>query len=143
MLFRFIFLICFSGFLITASAETLDVYPFTSTHDAARFANLTQTIRCVVCQNQNIADSEAPLANDLREKIYEMIRDHQSDQAIKDYLIKRYGDFILLKPRLTHLTWLLWFGPFLFLGTTLLFFIRFFIRSFFFASHGLDRRSRA
>lgn len=105
-----------------------NMYAFTSQEDALRFENLTKEIRCVVCQNQNIADSHAPLANDLREKIYLMVKDQQSDEKIKDYLVKRYGEYILLEPRFNSLTWLLWLFPFI--GICLIFLFMFhFIRA--------------
>lgn len=78
-----------------------------------RFQLLTQEIRCVVCQNQSIADSNAPLAKDLREKIYRMILEKKSDDEIKNYLVKRYGEFILFKPRLNASTLILWLFPLL------------------------------
>ena len=92
-----------------ASAE--DTYPFSSPYAAQRFQTLTQEIRCVVCQNQNIADSNAPLASDLRTKIYRMVVNKKSDAEIKDYLVKRYGEFILLEPTFSKLSWLLWMFP--------------------------------
>lgn len=88
-------------------------YPFTSASDNLRFQSLTKEIRCVVCQNQNIADSNAPLANDLRNKVYAMILEKKSDQEVKNYLVTRYGEFILLRPRLNTLTVFLWLFPFL------------------------------
>jgi len=111
---------------VNAQAEQSN-YPFTSAQDAQRFDTLTQEIRCVVCQNQSIADSGAPLAHDLREKIYHMVNAHQSDEEIKNYLVQRYGEFILLKPRLNQHTFLLWGFPFLALFFILLF-IFYFIR---------------
>lgn len=110
----------------TAQAEQFN-YPFTAPQDAQRFHALTQEIRCVVCQNQSIADSNAPLAHDLREKVYRMINEQQSDAEIKDYLVKRYGEFILLKPRLNQHTFLLWGFP-VFALLLILFFIFCFIR---------------
>jgi cytochrome c-type biogenesis protein CcmH len=100
-------------FSTASHAADQDIYHFTSAADAARFQSLTKEIRCVVCQNQNIADSNAPLANDLREKIYKMVLDHQSNDEIENYLVKRYGEFILLNPRLNKLTIALWTFPFL------------------------------
>jgi cytochrome c-type biogenesis protein CcmH len=94
-----------------AHAATEDTYSFTSSADAARFQALTSTIRCVVCQNQSINDSNAPLANDLREKVYRMVLAHQSDDEIKSWLVKRYGEFILLEPRFNKLTIMLWLFP--------------------------------
>lgn len=78
-----------------------------------RFQLLTKEIRCVVCQNQSIADSEAPLAGDLRMKVKTMLNEGKSNAQIKDYLVARYGEFILFKPRLKASTWLLWFFPFI------------------------------
>jgi cytochrome c-type biogenesis protein CcmH len=89
-----------------------------SQSNAARYTTFTKEVRCVVCQNQNLADSTAPLANDLREKIYNMILEKKSDEEIKDYLVKRYGEFILLRPRFNKLTIFLWLFPLLGLGFT-------------------------
>ena len=96
-----------------AFSTPTDLYPFTRPNDAERFYALTQTIRCVVCQNQNINDSNAPLANDLRAKVYKMILENQSDAAIETYLVHRYGDFILLQPRFNPITAALWLIPFI------------------------------
>jgi len=104
-----------------AFAATQELYPFTSAKDATRFQNITKEIRCVVCQNQNIADSNAPLANDLRAKIYQMILDKKSSKEIKTYLVKRYGEFILLRPRVNKATIFLWSFPFLAFIFTLIF----------------------
>lgn len=111
---------------ITATyAVAPDSYPFTSAEDAARFDGLTKEIRCVVCQNQSIADSNAPLAKDLRLKIYNMVTEKKSDTDIENYLVQRYGDFILLKPRLNKLTAFLWIFPFAGLSLIFLFLFRF------------------
>lgn len=85
-------------------------------HNQQRLTKLTHEIRCIVCQNQSIADSEAPLAKDLRQKIASMIENQASDADIKDYLVKRYGESILLNPRLTPATLFLWLFPFFSLG---------------------------
>ncbi|BDB26636.1 cytochrome c biogenesis protein [Cupriavidus sp. TA19] len=79
----------------------------------ARVHALSNELRCLVCQNQTLADSNADLAVDLRRQIREQLRGGASDQAVKDYLAQRYGDFVLYKPPLRPLTWLLWFGPLL------------------------------
>lgn len=81
----------------------------------ARYERLTNQTRCLVCQNQTIADSNASLAADLRVQIKEMIQAGKSDQQILDFLTARYGDFVLYKPPVAPRTWLLWGGPFLFL----------------------------
>lgn len=78
-----------------------------------RARNLSQELRCMVCQNQSIDDSDAPLARDLRLLVRERLQDGYSDRQVMDYLIERYGDFVLLKPRLTAHTALLWALPML------------------------------
>lgn len=88
-------------------------HTFTNPEDASRYHVLTQEIRCLVCQNQNIADSNAPLANDLREKVYQMVLQQKSDDEIKSYMVKRYGEFILLNPRFNPTTAILWGFPLL------------------------------
>jgi cytochrome c-type biogenesis protein CcmH len=89
------------------------LYTFHSTQEEQRFSALTKEIRCVVCQNQSIADSAAPLASDLRDKVYQMINTHKTDAEIESYLVKRYGEFILFKPPVHRETLLLWFFPLL------------------------------
>lgn len=107
-------IVIFSSFSHAYAADYhYDRYPFTSAADASRFQDLIKEIRCVVCQNQSIADSNAPLAQDLRTKIYRLIKKHQSNQQVKDYLVKRYGDFILLQPRFDAKSALLWLFPIL------------------------------
>lgn len=115
-------------FLLPAYASNENPYAFTLEQHRSRFQTLIKEIRCVVCQNQNIADSNAPLANDLRNKVYEMIIHHQSDEEIKNYLVKRYGEFILLRPRFTKLTAMLWFFPLLGLIMTGMFIYRYIVK---------------
>lgn len=90
-----------------------------------RYYDLTKEIRCVVCQNQNIADSNAPLAIDLRNKVLQMINDNKSNDEIKTYLVKRYGEFILLRPRFIATNFLLWCFPLLALSIAGYFLYRF------------------
>jgi cytochrome c-type biogenesis protein CcmH len=89
-----------------------------------RVMELAGTLRCLVCQNQTIADSPAELAVDLKKQIREKMKQGQSDREIIDYLVARYGDFVLYRPPLKGSTILLWFGPLLFLaaGLTALFY---------------------
>lgn len=86
-------------------------YPFEDVENAARFEQLAEDLRCPKCQNQNLADSNAPVAADLRDKVYELMQDGQSDQEIVDYLVARYGDFVRYKPPFRFDTFLLWAGP--------------------------------
>jgi cytochrome c-type biogenesis protein CcmH len=78
----------------------------------ARLKSLESQLRCLVCQNQTLAESEAPLAADLRKEVRELAVAGKSDDDIRAYLVARYGDFVLYKPPLEPITWLLWFGPF-------------------------------
>jgi cytochrome c-type biogenesis protein CcmH len=80
-----------------------------------RYLNLIREIRCPLCQNESIADSEAPVAADLRREVRRLMGEGSSDDEIKDFLSARYGDFVLYRPRLNEATWALWAGPFLFL----------------------------
>ncbi len=77
----------------------------------ARMLRITAELRCLVCQNQTIADSHAELAEDLREEVRGLLRKGSSDQQVVDYMTARYGDFVLYRPALQPKTWLLWFGP--------------------------------
>lgn len=81
----------------------------------ARLKHLAVELRCLVCQNQTLADSNAPLAEDLRREVREMIAKNMSDQEITDFLVQRYGDFVLYRPPVKATTTLLWIGPFLLL----------------------------
>lgn len=76
---------------------------------------IAEELRCLVCQNQTIADSSAPLAVDLKNQVREKLEQGMSDKDILDYMVQRYGDFVLYRPPVKVTTWLLWFGPFLLL----------------------------
>ncbi|MGK0297256.1 MAG: cytochrome c-type biogenesis protein CcmH [Gammaproteobacteria bacterium] len=80
-----------------------------------RYQQLLDELRCLVCQNQTLADSHADLAQDLRSQVYGMVSDGQTNQVIVDYLVTRYGNFVLYRPPLNPYTVLLWFGPFILL----------------------------
>jgi cytochrome c-type biogenesis protein CcmH len=77
----------------------------------ARMMRISQELRCLVCQNQTIADSHADLAVDLREEVRVMLRKGESDEQVLKYMTDRYGDFVLYRPPVKATTWLLWFGP--------------------------------
>ena len=81
----------------------------------ARLKAMSQELRCLVCQNSTLADSDAPLAEDLRNEIRGQMRAGKSDQEIVDYLVARYGDFVRYRPPVNNATAILWFGPFLLL----------------------------
>ncbi len=109
----FIFFITFFIYQQGIAAE--DYYTFNSQNDKQRFASLTAQLRCLVCQNQTLAESNAPLATDLRDQIYQRINAGQSDKTITDYLVSRYGNFILYQPPFDKATLVLWLAPFVML----------------------------
>jgi cytochrome c-type biogenesis protein CcmH len=84
---------------------------FSDPQHEARYFNLIDKLRCLVCQNQNLADSNAELAKDLRDKTYEMIVSGRTDEEITDFMVGRYGEFVLYEPPLNIHTLLLWFAP--------------------------------
>jgi len=89
-----------------------------------RVMTLASELRCLVCQNQTLADSNAPLAEDLRNQVREKMRQGTSDSEIVDYMVARYGDFVLYRPPLKLTTLLLWFGPLLLLAGGFLVLVR-------------------
>jgi cytochrome c-type biogenesis protein CcmH len=91
----------------------VDPLPFRDRAEEVRFQNLTRQLRCLVCQNESLNDSAAPLAADLRRDVFEQMRAGRSDAEIKAWLTARYSDFVLYDPPLRAGTWLLWFGPLL------------------------------
>lgn len=89
----------------------IDTYEFENEADRQRYRTLVEELRCPKCQNQNIADSNAPIAMDLRAEIYRMLEEGRSNDEIIEHLVLRYGDFVRYKPPLDARTFLLWFGP--------------------------------
>jgi cytochrome c-type biogenesis protein CcmH len=85
-----------------------------------RVTHLAEELRCLVCQNQTIADSQAPLAIDLKNQMREKLAQGLPERDVIEFMVQRYGDFVLYRPPLKPRTWLLWFGPFLLLGFGLL-----------------------
>jgi len=84
---------------------------FASQQQQERFNKLTEELRCLVCQNQNLADSDAPLAHDLRREVHEMVLAGRTNEQIKQFLVTRYGDFVLYRPPVQKNTYLLWLAP--------------------------------
>jgi len=89
----------------------VEVLEFSSERQEQRYLDLIDELRCMVCQNQNLADSTADLAKDLRERTYQMVRTGKTDSQIIEYMVARYGDFVIYRPPLKASTYLLWFGP--------------------------------
>ncbi len=89
----------------------IDVYDFDSPRQEAQYRGLIEELRCPKCQNQNLAGSDAPIAQDLKQKTYDMVKDGRSDAEIRAFMQERYGDFISYKPPVRPSTWILWFFP--------------------------------
>jgi len=98
------------GLPMLASAA-IDTYEFKDDATRDRFAVLAAELRCPKCQNQNIADSNSPIAKDLRDELHRMLQSSASDQEIIDFMVTRYGEFVLYRPRMSEQTYLLWYGP--------------------------------
>ena len=114
---NFIFLLLLlllPSFLPAAAQNTSQqFYSFDSPMLQQRFEHITEELRCLVCQNESIADSNAPLAKDLREQVYRKLKEGYGEDEIKTYLVDRYGQFILFKPAFNASTTILWIFPFL------------------------------
>jgi len=111
---RFFILVLLS---ITSAYAAIDTYEFKDKGKELRFHELSADMRCPKCQNQNLADSNAAIATDLKQKIYLMLEADKSDTEIIDYMVARYGDFVLYEPRFNAQNVVLWLGP----GALLLF----------------------
>ena len=94
-----------------ANAQVADVYSFETTQQEQRFQNLIEELRCPKCQNQNIADSNAPISKDMRAEVYRRMRAGESNDEIVDALVDRFGEFILYRPQVEKRTLLLWATP--------------------------------
>ena len=109
---------CLAATLVFFAFSALAQEPlvFDDPEQETRYKELTGELRCVVCQNQNLADSDAPLAQDLRKEIYNMMQAGQSNEQIKTFLVDRYGDFVLYRPAMEGNTLALWLMPGVLLG---------------------------
>lgn len=90
----------------------IDTYEFKDDVTRERFKHLTFELRCPKCQNQNLQDSNSPIASDLRNEVYKMLQDGNADSEIVDFMVARYGEFVLYRPPVNETTYILWYGPF-------------------------------
>jgi cytochrome c-type biogenesis protein CcmH len=110
-------MIAISALLISGLCfAAIDTYEFSSDEGRERFRVLNNELRCPKCQNQNLADSNSPIASDLRREVHRMIEEGKTDDQIMDFMVSRYGEFVLYKPRKSNTTWALWYGPFVLLS---------------------------
>ncbi|WP_245573513.1 cytochrome c-type biogenesis protein [Marinimicrobium agarilyticum] len=105
---------CLLAFLLVSSLgaqAAVDVRQFDNEADRERYQSFIDELRCPKCQNQNLAGSDAPIAKDLRDQVYRLIEDGRSDKEIIDFMVERYGEYVLYRPSLTPSTLVLWAGP--------------------------------
>lgn len=103
---------CMLLLISSVAFAAIDTYEFKDEASRERFQQLVAELRCPKCQNQNLADSNSPIASDLRREVYKMVETGESDEQIVDFMVARYGEFVLYRPRVTSNTWVLWYGPF-------------------------------
>jgi cytochrome c-type biogenesis protein CcmH len=94
-----------------ANASPVETFQFRDEVTKIRFQALSKELRCPKCQNQNLADSNSPIAADLRRELYELLQQGKADSEIVNFMVSRYGEFVLYRPRISSLTYILWFGP--------------------------------
>jgi cytochrome c-type biogenesis protein CcmH len=114
----------FCAALSTPARAAIEVYQFESAQMEADYNKLIAELRCLVCQNQNLAGSDAELAHDLRRETYEMLSQGKSPQQVVEFMVQRYGDFVLYRPQFKSTTYLLWLGPFLLIIGVLVLLVR-------------------
>ena len=110
---------------VNSFASTIETFKFDNAEQEALYQSLIVELRCLVCQNQSIADSNAELAQDMRRKTYELIMAGKSEREIMDFMAERYGDFMLYRPPMEPMTYVLWFGPAIVLVVGFIFAMRF------------------
>lgn len=115
---------CMLYLCIISSNYAEEIYPFDNKKQEVQFQYLLKELRCPVCQNQDLADSNAEVAKDLRNEVYKMVVANKTDDEIISYLTSRFGDFILFKPQIKAATLLLWFGPLFFVLIGIIIFIK-------------------
>ncbi len=93
------------------NASPVETFEFKDEVTKIRFQALSKELRCPKCQNQNLADSNSPIAADLRRELYNLLQQGKADSEIVDFMVNRYGEFVLYRPRVSSLTYILWFGP--------------------------------
>jgi len=111
-----LFLLCYA----LVAAAVIETYEFSSPELEARYRALSQELRCPKCQNQNIADSNAPIAQDLRKQLYQQLEAGASDAEILEYMVARYGEFVRYRPEMAGPTLILWLAPVLLLALAVL-----------------------
>jgi cytochrome c-type biogenesis protein CcmH len=103
--------------LLAAFANAaIETYEFATEEQRQRYLDFTRELRCPKCQNQNLADSNSPIAADLRRELYRLLDEGKNDDEIVDFMVQRYGDYVLYRPPLESRTWFLWLAPLMMLA---------------------------
>ena len=110
-----IFLIALA-FISSSLLANIDLYEFSTEENQLRYRVLTKELRCPKCQNQDIADSNAPIAADMRREVHRLLEEGQDDDSIVSFMVDRFGEFVHYKPQVKPATYLLWYGPWALLG---------------------------
>lgn len=97
--------------MATLAHAVVETYDFSREEDRARYQRFTYELRCPKCQNQNLADSNAPIAADLRRELHRLLEEGRNDDEIVEFMVQRYGEYVLYRPRLEPRTWILWGAP--------------------------------
>ncbi len=117
-------IVLLSGSFSQRVQATIETYDFDDPQLEQRFKKLVAELRCPKCQNQNLADSDSDLSKDLKQIVYEKVKNGETDEQILQFMKERYGEFILFKPELNQSNAFLWVGPIIFLILVLVFFLR-------------------
>jgi len=95
----------------SVTASPVETFEFNDEVTKIRFQELSKELRCPKCQNQNLADSNSPISADLRRELYELLQQGKADSEVINFMVGRYGEFVLYRPRVSSVTYILWFGP--------------------------------
>lgn len=98
-------------FSIESNSTSVETYTFSTPEYEVRFHELNKILRCPKCQNQNLADSNSLISQDLRREVRRLLEEGRTDEQIMEYMVMRYGSFVLYKPKLDRVTYFLWYGP--------------------------------
>lgn len=121
---RTLLFLILGGLWLAPAQAAIEAYEFDTPQMEADYNKLVDELRCLVCQNQNLAESDADLAQDLRRETYEMLQQGKTPQQVSEFMVARYGDFVLYRPQFKSSTYLLWLGPFLLLVVVLVIVLR-------------------
>ena len=115
-MWRLAVLLCSTLFVSLVAASSIDVFEFSDPENREAYKELTRELRCPKCQNQDIADSNAPIAKDMRAQVHRLLEEGKSQDEVIDFMVERFGDFVTYKPKVSVETYLLWYGPWVFVA---------------------------